>query len=187
MHQDRCICHLIPRWDLKTRVCLVVHSKELKRTTNTGRLAIQSLKNSEMRIRGQGTDPLDLGDLLTTAYHPLLLYPSEGAMELNSQMIEQIRSPILLIVPDGNWRQASKVHYRHQELASVQRVFLKQTAPPSKELLRKETVPNGMATLEAIAIAMGVIEGDLVGRSLQDLYLAKLRQTLLGRGFAQTE
>ena len=39
-----------------------------------------------------------------------------------------------------------------------------------------------MATLQAIAHALGVIEGDLVKAQLMKLYHAKLEQTLIGRG-----
>jgi hypothetical protein len=39
-----------------------------------------------------------------------------------------------------------------------------------------------MATLQAIAHGLGVIEGDLVKGQLMKLYQAKLEQTLLGRG-----
>ncbi len=64
MHQQRCICHLIPKLNLKTKLTLVIHHRELKRTTNTGRLATQALVNSEMHIRGQKDEPLDLSSLL---------------------------------------------------------------------------------------------------------------------------
>ena len=39
-----------------------------------------------------------------------------------------------------------------------------------------------MATLQAIAHALGVIEGDLVKAQLMKLYDAKLEQTPIGRG-----
>jgi hypothetical protein len=39
-----------------------------------------------------------------------------------------------------------------------------------------------MATLQAIAHGLGVIEGDLVKAQLMKLYQAKLERTLLGRG-----
>lgn len=182
LHLDRCICALIPRWDLTTRLCLVIHAKELKRTTNTGRLALECLQNSEMRVRGKDKVPSNLSDLINSNYHPLFLYPSENAVELNSQFVSALKKPVLLIVPDGNWRQASKVHYRHHELSGVQRVHLKPSVQPSQGFLRHETVPNGMATLEAIAEAMHILEGAEVGLSLKAVYHAKLRQTLLGRG-----
>ncbi|MBY0385460.1 DTW domain-containing protein [bacterium] len=183
LHKDRCICGQIHRLETKTRVCLVIHAKELKRTTNTGRLALHSLANSEMRIRGQDTSVLDLSSSLLDTYHPLFLFPSEDAMELNEAFVKAIAKPVLLIVPDGNWRQASKVQTRHPELSRVQRVFLKkENALTQTTLLRTETVENGMATLEAIAQAMSVLESPQVGSALQQLYQIKLTQTLLGRG-----
>jgi DTW domain-containing protein YfiP len=48
--------------------------------------------------------------------------------------------------------------------------------------LRAQHKPEGMATLQAIAHALGVIEGELVKARLMKLYDAKLERTLLGRG-----
>jgi DTW domain-containing protein len=176
-----CICNAITRIELSTKVCLVVHAKELRRSTNTGRLAVRALINSEMRIRGQGTETLDLADLLTSSYRSFLLYPSTDAVELNNELLARERAPIQLIVPDGSWRQASKVHYRHRELKDVQRVMIK--APDrSKFSLRRQHREEGMATLQAIAHALGIIEGDLVKDQLLRLYYAIVRETLRGRG-----
>lgn len=183
LHKERCICSQIHRLETKTRVCLVIHAKELKRTTNTGRLALHSLINSEMRVRGSDTSALDLSDLLQDTYHPLFLFPSEDAVELNEEFVRTLSKPVLLIVPDGNWRQASKVQTRHPELAPIQRVFLKkETSLEPTAVLRAETTENGMATLEAIARAMSVLENPQVGSTLNQLYTLKLTQTLLGRG-----
>jgi DTW domain-containing protein len=52
----------------------------------------------------------------------------------------------------------------------------------SKFHLRAQHKREGMATLQAIACALGVIEGDLVKAQLMKLYDAKLEQTLIGRG-----
>lgn len=184
LNQTLCICALIPRLELKTRVCLVVHAKELKRTTNTGRLALHALTNSEMRVRGATHEAVDLSDLLNPDYHPVLFYPSDEAIELDADLVEQITKPILLIVPDGNWRQASKVHYRHQELKGVPRVKI--SSPNiAKQHLRAESTENGMSTLQAVAMAITVIEGSQVGGQLEALYQAKLSATLVGRGHAK--
>lgn len=181
MHADLCICDFLPSLNLKTRVCLVIHAKELKRTTNTGRLAVRALKNSEMRVRGERGSEQDLSDLLTDQYRTFLFYPSDDAVELNRNLVEQDSKPIQLIVPDGNWRQASKVHYRHDELKNVVRV---KTRPsnPATQFLRTESKTDGMATLQAIAEALGVIEGDEVKNELLDFYNLKLQRTLKARG-----
>ena len=176
-----CICDAIPRLDLNTRVCLVVHVNELKRSSNTGRLGLRALVNSEMRVRGETREPLNLRDLLTHRYRTFLFYPSVDAVELDSELVAQERTPIQLIVPDGTWRQASKVHSRHHELKDVLRVKIS-TPNLSKFHLRAQHRPEGMATLQAIAYALGVIEGDLVKAQLMKLYHAKLERTLMGRG-----
>ena len=176
-----CICDSIPRLDFKTRVCLIVHVNELKRSSNTGRLALRALVNSEMRVRGETREPLDLSDLLTDRYRTFLFYPSVDAVELDHELVAQDGRPIQLLVPDGTWRQARKVHSRHRELKDVPRVKI--SAPDiSKFHLRAQHRPEGMATLQAIAHALGVIEGDLVKAQLMKLYDAKVERTMLGRG-----
>lgn len=167
--------------NLRTKVTLIIHTKELKRTTNTGSLALAALPNSELKIRGLEHTPLDLTELLSPEFRTLLFYPSEDAQELTEEFVAQSPLPIQLIVPDGNWRQASKVHYRHQELAHIPRVMIKEKNS-SIEFLRAETTDHGMATLQAIAFALGVIEGVEVRELLLGLYQKKLEQTLLGRG-----
>lgn len=182
LHKTLCICDQIPNLTLKTRVCLVIHHRELKRTTNTGRLAIQSLTNSEMRVRGlKGHPPLDLTDILTPNYRNLLFYPCDDARELSPEFVAESPLPIQLIVPDGNWRQASKVSTRQPELSTLERVKI--SAPNySQHHLRAEHFAEGMATLQAIAFALGHIEGLDIQEKLLTLYEAKLANTLKLRG-----
>ena len=183
-----CICSLLPILDLKTKISLVIHAKELKRTTNSGRLALHCLANSEMRVRGESRQNLDLSDLLCPEYFSLLFYPSEGALELTPDYLKAIRltndRPIQLIVPDGNWRQASKVQTRHLELKDIPRVMMR-IPNLAKNHLRAESSEFGMSTLEAIARALGVIEGDEVEKKLLEVYRVKLERTLIGRGIIQ--
>lgn len=172
---------MIPRLELATKVVLVIHRKELKRTTNSGQLALRALVNSEMRVRGElDGAALDLSDLLSASYRTMLFYPSDDAVELTQQLVEASTVPIQLVVPDGNWRQASKVFSRHPELRDVLKVKI--TEPNvSRDHLRAEHFPEGMSTLQAIARALGVTEGAGVGQKLEDLYQLKLERTLLGR------
>lgn len=178
LHRQRCICSEIPKLNLATRLSLIIHAKELKRTTNTGRLALQALVNSEMHIRGESHERLDLTSMLNPNYESYVLFPSEDALDLEDIKPEK---PIQLIVTDGNWRQASKLNTRHPELSHLPRVKIS-SKNTSLYHLRKEHFSEGMATLEAIALAFGIIEGSVVGNSLMDLYQKKLTATLQGRG-----
>ncbi|MBC7537888.1 MAG: DTW domain-containing protein [Bacteriovorax sp.] len=181
LHKERCICKSTPTLTLQTKITLIIHARELKRTTNTGRLAIKALTNSEMRIRGKDRETLDLTELLTPNYRTFLFYPSDNAIELDHKLVNESSLPIQLIVPDGNWRQASKVHYRHHELQDIPRVKI--STPNTAELhMRAETTVAGMATLEAIARALGIIEGEQIKETLMKFYQEKLEGTLIGRG-----
>ena len=171
----------MPRIELSTRICLVIHHRELTRSSNTGLLALRALVNSEMRIRGEVRETLDLKDLLVPQYRTFLFYPSEDAVELDKDLVGQQPTPIQLIVPDGTWRQARKLHSRHPELKDVQRVKIS-TPNHSAFRLRAQSRPEGMATLQAIAHGLGIIEGDLVRVQLMKLYDAKIERTLIGRG-----
>jgi DTW domain-containing protein len=186
LHKSLCICSSIPSLQLKTRLSLIIHAKELKRTTNTGTLAAKALANSQIFIRGKIDQPLDLSASLNPNYRHLLFYPSDDAVELTEAFIKRDSRPVNLIVPDGNWRQASKVHYRHTELKDLPRVMIK-IPNLAKNHLRAETTEFGMSTLQAIAYAFGALEGEDAKDQLMNLYKLKLSQTLKGRGVIQSE
>lgn len=178
LHKERCICSQIPRIDLKTKLSLIIHHRELKRTTNTGRLAVEALVNSEMHIRGKENEALDLTPILSQNYETYILYPSDDAVDLETL---NPGKPVQLIVSDGNWRQAGKLHRRQNELKDIPRVKISQKNL-STENLRREHFSEGFSTLEAIAIAIGHFEGEAVKGQLMALYQAKLKATLAGRG-----
>jgi DTW domain-containing protein YfiP len=176
-----CVCDASPRIDLRTKISLVIHHRELSRNSNTGLLAARALVNSEVRIRGEARQTLDLGDLLTPQYRTFLFFPSDDAVELDKALVDRERTPIQLIVPDGTWRQASKIQSRHPELKDLPKVKI--TAPDNFTFqLRAQSRPEGMATLQAIAYALGIIESDLVRTQLMKLYHAKIDRALRARG-----
>jgi DTW domain-containing protein YfiP len=182
MNRLFCICDTIPTLALRTRVCLVIHMNELKKSSNTGRLALRALVNSEMRVRGEPGETLDLSDVLSERYRTFLFYPSKDAVELNTDLIAADPRAVQLIVPDGSWRQAGKLLYRHPELKDVPRVKLGAAKAP-KYYLRAQHRPEGMATLQAIAHGLGIIEGARIEAELMRLYDAKIERTLQARGF----
>jgi len=171
----------LPRLAVRTKVALVIHRHELLRSSNTGMLAVRALVNSEVRIRGESRAMLDLSDLLSSYYRSLLYYPSSDAVELTSELVAVDPRPIQLIVPDGTWRQARKIHSRHPELKGVLRVKIS-TPHDSSYQLRAQSRPEGMATLLAVAVALGIIEGEAVALQLVQLYQARVARTLGARG-----
>ena len=179
--RESCLCAALPKIELATKICLVIHHRELTRSSNTGLLAARALVNSEVRVRGADRETLDLKNLLTPQYRTFMLYPSRDALDLGSALALSDARPIQLLVPDGTWRQARKLHSRHAELTDITRV--KVCVPEDSAFqLRAQSQPGRMATLQAIAHALGVIEGAWVRDRLMELYHAKVERTLVGRG-----
>ena len=87
-----------------------------------------------------------------------------------------------MLVPDGNWRQASKVHYRVSDFKDVPRITLPGETADRTNLLRKETKDEGMSTLEAIAYLLGLIEGESVKEHILNAYKLKKTSQLKSRG-----
>jgi DTW domain-containing protein YfiP len=184
MHRDLCFCAEIPRLSTRTRVSVLVHAKELKRTTNTGRLATLALTNSALYVRGLKDQEIDAHSLVDTSdFQPFLFFPSDDAQELTPELIRELapEKPVHLIVPDGNWRQASKVHTRYEAFANIPRVKISKPNERT-QFLRKETTPEGMATLQAIAEALGILEDRETRDALMNVYDLKLTRTLKARG-----
>lgn len=175
------MCAALPRIELATKVCLVIHHRELTRSSNTGLLAARALVNSEVRVRGAGRETLDLKNIVTPQYRTFMLYPSRDALDLAHVLAVDDARPIQLIVPDGTWRQARKLHSRHAELNDVTRVKVNVPGDSAYQL-RAQSQPGRMATLQAIAHALGVLEGAWVRDQLMKLYHAKIERTLIGRG-----
>jgi DTW domain-containing protein YfiP len=87
-------------------------------------------------------------------------------------------------VTDGTWRQAFKVRNRVAGLSDLPCVSLPHDAP-STYRLRSEAHPHGLATIEAIARAMGILEGERgpeVRLSLERVFRAMVERTLWARG-----
>lgn len=178
MHDVLCVCELIPKLATRTRLVLVIHRIEERKPTNTGLLATRCLPNSEVLLRGvmDSPEPCFVDD---PERQPLLLFPHEKAVPIT----EFARSPrpVTLIVPDGTWRQASKVPQRVPGLAGVPCVTLPPDAPTIYRL-RAEFHAGRLATLEAIARALGILDGAEVRQAMERVFRVMVERTLWLRG-----
>jgi DTW domain-containing protein YfiP len=181
MHVNRCICQSIPRYVLNTRLVLVMHCHELIKTTATGPLALQALTNSELRIHGQKDLPLDLSDLYIPERRTLLLYPGDDAAVLSRDYLDQDNRSVTLVVPDGNWRQASRMGRRLPGINNAEMVRLPE-GPQTRWGIRRENHCQGLATFEAISRALGIIESPDVQAGMEDLFSLMVQITLNSRG-----
>jgi DTW domain-containing protein YfiP len=180
-----CICAAIPRLSTTTRVIVLMHHREVKMPTNTGRLAHQCLVNSQLILRGLKDDPADLDPGASFTGTPLLLHPTDDAIPLDEGFGARVPPPYTLIVPDGSWRQAAKMGNREASLRAIVRVKLGAQAP-SRYQLRKETKPGGLATIEAIGRALGFLESPDIESELEKIFALMVERTLRSRGVLPT-
>ncbi len=171
-----CLCADVSRVTLESKVVVLMHKLELQRTSNTARLVPLMIEGGEIRIRGAIGKPLQTKDLREPDYRSLLLFPDEGAPVLTPEFLARDDRPVRLVVPDGSWRQARRLLSRETSLYGMERVRLVPSAP-SRYRLRSQRRVTHLATFEAIAQALGIIEGPEVQSQLEagfDLFVQRL-------------
>ncbi|MBI4954413.1 MAG: DTW domain-containing protein [Myxococcales bacterium] len=175
---EDCLCPELPRLPVATRVVLLTHRAERRKSTNTGRLVARLLVGAEVRVRGERDDaprpPLPAG-------RRLVLYPERDARVLSRADAEG--GPVVLLVPDGNWNQARRCYRRDPDARGCEVVRLPETGP-GRYPLRRGASPDLLCTLEAVARALGLLEGPAVAAELEG-WLARFVERSLraaGRG-----
>jgi DTW domain-containing protein YfiP len=158
-----CLCASVTPARVRTRVVLLMHHTEIRKSTNTGRLVALGVDGVELRLRG-GLHPLPRPAL--PEGRRLLLFPHPDARELSAA--DAKGPPVVLLVPDGTWKQAQRVLARDPDAQGAEPVTLP-AGPASRYELRRAPREGAVSTLEAVARALGVLEGGEVERGLREL------------------
>jgi len=124
LRQELCICIDAPRLDVSTRLIVIIHRKEWRRSSNYRYLARLATRSGEVRLHGLrhqtvSSDGIDLASPST-----LVLYPGRGAQGLTAERIAPLQRPVTLLVPDGNWNQVKNMMRRVPMLSQAQPVCL---------------------------------------------------------------
>ena len=181
MQQTLCICALVPRLETRTRLELIVHYREQRKPTNTGQLAARCIHAARSRSSEIASGRSELAQV-TDREQAVLLFPADDAVPITRFAASE--RPIVLIVPDGNWRQASKMRKRIPGLATIPCVTLPDTGP-TEYRLRAEAHADGLATFEAIARALAILEGEAgpqIELAMLRVFRTMVERTLWWRG-----
>ena len=193
MHRSLCICALLPRLETSTRVVFILHQLEANKPTNTGLMAARCLPNSTVVYRGRapGDDaefalPRDLRPVSASTIDEggagaqrLILYPHTSATPLSEWRGRS--EPIVLLVPDGTWRQAARTRARlAPDPSAIPCVSL--PASDHRRRMRTANRPGRLATMEAVAQALGILEGPEVEAELLRVYRIMTERTLWTNG-----
>lgn len=177
-----CVCAELPRIHTTTRVVIVMHHTETRRTSNTGRLAARVL-GAPILLRGlDHDDPRKRGptpDSLSPGARRLVLFPAPTARVLSPT--DALDGPLTLVVPDGSWRQASRTLHRDEAVIGAEPVTLP-PGPRSRYKLRRRPAEHSLCTYEAIARALAILDRPDIEPEMMralDLFVAR---TLVLRG-----
>ena len=214
MHATLCICALVPQLRTRTALTLLVHYREARKPTNTGQLAARCVVDSTVEIIGEHDRPIPVvagGDLERASEgggpemeraserwqagpemeraserwqagpdaQSILLYPADDAVPISRFADQAVR----LIVPDGSWRQASKMRRRIVGLGTIPCVTIEGAVTSYR--LRAEPKDGGLATLEAIAAALRILEGEqgpAIEAAMLGVFRVMVERTLWLRG-----
>lgn len=156
-----CLCAAIPRIETRTRVVILRHASERWRSSNSGRTAALALANAEIVEHGHGA-PVDEAAL--RAPGTWLVYP-EGPPRREPPA----PPPARLIVLDATWAQARRMRRRIEALRGLPVLHLAFDAIPA-ERLRESPGAGRVSTIEAIAAALRLVEGDPPADALERLF-----------------
>jgi len=153
-----CLCAEIPTVTTATRVVIVRHHLERHRSSNSGRLAHLALANSVVVDYPDG----ELPPLVDAA----LVFPVGAPTPERPEP-----PPAQLVVLDATWAQARRMYRKLDALRGLPVVHLPVAAMPAARL-REAPAPGRVSTIEAIARALRLVEGDHVAAPLEQLFAA---------------
>ncbi|HWU90069.1 MAG TPA: tRNA-uridine aminocarboxypropyltransferase [Kofleriaceae bacterium] len=145
-----CLCEAIPALPTRTRVVIVRHHLERWRSSNSGRLAHLALPNSALIDHG-GAGGMAALPALDDAW---LLFPEGEPMRAPPPV-----PPRQLVVLDATWSQARRMFRKLGALRGLP-VLRLPDAPMPAARLRESPAPGRVSTIEAIARALRLLEGD---------------------------
>ena len=162
---DLCLCSDLTCTESNTEIILVRHVREAWLTSNTGRLAALMLSNVRVLPYGGG-DPFD--DTQLCGDDTWLLVPGASAAV-------PPRRPRRLVVLDATFRQARRMSRRISGLHRLPRWTL--AVPPMRTPGRRRLPrPDGLSTIEAIALALAQCESPEWAAPLMTAYAEWVRR-----------
>jgi len=160
----------------RTPVVVLRHWNETGKNSNTARIAALALAHCSVHDLGRDLAPEHTARLATPG--TWLLYPDGPPRTAPPEP-----PPARLLVLDGSWQQARRMRQRLAGLRGLPVLSLPPPATPV-ERLRRPPRAGQLATIEAIAAALELLEGSAPAEALRELYalhVARSRQS--GRGY----
>jgi DTW domain-containing protein len=168
---DLCLCSELTCIRSNIQVIIIRHFREERLSSNTGRLAALMLSNVRM-VPYDGVKPFDEGPL--RGDDTWLLFPDATSAAPRGR-------PQRLVLLDATFRQARRMYRKISGLRPLPKCAL--GSPEQRTPGRRISVrPDGLSTIEAIAIALGQFESPELAAPLMVAYAEFVRRADISRG-----
>ena len=179
--------------DNAIHVLILQHPQEQDRVLGTARLLTETLARASLTI---GLSWRNLGHALKQPAEAKAKDKDWGVLYLGSAHATKDKGPLValdrkgeplvdqhaactglkgLVVLDGNWSQAKALWWRNPWLTKLRRFVVVPDGPSLYGDLRREARPDAVSTLEAVALALSVLEDDA---ALRERLLTPFRELL---------
>jgi DTW domain-containing protein len=172
----QCICKKVAAVSTTIRILILQHPQEQYKLLNSAMLARLALQNSVLRVGlswrnlshalGEETDSNEWGVLFLKG----IIDPSRRIelFDTKKKQLLPIKTKFKgVVVLDGSWKQAKAMWWRNPWLLKLTRITLN----PAHKSLRGQAKKEGLATIEAVALALECLgENAAVGESLRKQY-----------------
>jgi DTW domain-containing protein len=153
-----CCCEGLVPVVPRTRVVILQHPREARLAICSAQLAHVAVATSELHAGFRFEDHPRIRDLAASA-DTALLFPGDAATPIDA-IPPGAGWPGTLVVLDATWPQAVKMLRANPRIAALPRLALAPARPSGYGDLRREPGPEHLSTLEAVALALGALEGD---------------------------
>lgn len=152
-----CYCaHLAPV-AARSRLLVLQHPREHEKAIGTAKIAALGLTDARIAVGVDFAQDAGVRAALRDPDRPaVLLYPGPGARDLAR---ERPDGPVTLVVIDGTWHQARSL-WRHNPWLSELPRYAFEPPRPSDYRIRREPKAQYVSTVEAVALALGALEGE---------------------------
>ena len=171
-----CVCAALAPIANRIFLLILQHPQERDRTLGSAVLAQRQFRRSRLAVGlswpgldaalGAAADPRRWAVLYLGAARPVIergkgaLRALDAAGEIIADQKAALAGIEGIVLLDGSWSQAKALWWRNPWLLRLRRLVL---APPTPSLygaLRREPRAEGLATIEAAALALAFLEGD---------------------------
>jgi DTW domain-containing protein YfiP len=161
------------------KITLLTHFKEFEKRSNTGRLVLDVLGSDAEQICWDRINPPERLVEEIEAGGVALVYP--GTADDNNSDLSGITR---LVIIDGTWHEARKIHQRSPYLLKIRRICLN-TGAKSLYNLRKNQKEFGLCTAECVIEVLRLSGYSTEAELLQERFLEFIRPAGIMRGAVQ--